>query len=244
MRVSWDEGIRAYTVGINSGMFYPQDSPGVPWNGLVSVTETGDSTPDSIYIDGQKVRNRVLPSTFAGTIAAFTYPDEFEPYNGLSNYVSGQPRMNFGFSYRTNNELHVVYQATVAPSNDQYVSMADTVTPVAFQWAFTTIPVAIPNGRPSAHLIVDLDTVNASALSDLEALLYGDDSNDPSLPDPITVIAVFETYATLVITDNGDGTWTASGPDSVVSMTSDTTFQIDWPSAVFTSSSTYKIFSL
>ena len=245
MRISWDGAANpSYSTGVNSGVFYPQNSPGVPWNGLVSVTETGDATQDASYIDGQKYRNRVLAGTFAGTISAFTYPDEFEPYNGLVGYVSGQPRSSFGFSYRTNNELHLVYNAMISPSSDQYASIGSDVSPVAFQWAFTTTPVATPVSRASAHIVIDLNSANPDAVSDLEAVIYGDDMNDPSIPDPSDVYAIFESHTTLMITDNGDGTWTATGPDDVVVMLDDITFQIDWPSAVFIDADSYTIRSL
>jgi len=244
VRISWDSTDPAYSSGISQGVFYPQNSPGVAWNGLVSVLEKGDASQDAVYLDGNKFRNRVLPGNFSGTISAFTYPDEFEPYNGQSGNVMGQSRIPFGFSYRTNNELHIVYNALITPSNDQYVSVGLSATPVTFQWGFTTVPVDIPVSRPSAHLVILLDQANVNALNDLEALLYGDDADDPSLPDPASVLDIFEAYTVVRITDNGDGTWTATGPDSAVSMIDATTFQINWESAVFIDANTYTIRSL
>lgn len=244
MRISWDSSSPVYSAGISKGVFYPQNSPGVAWNGLISVLEKGDPTEDSIYQDGQKFRNRVLPGNFAGTITAFTYPDEFEPYNGQSGNVFEQTRSMFGFSYQTNRELHLVYNARISPSNDQYVSVALSATPMAFQWTFTTLPIDIPVSRPSAHFIILLDYANTSALSDLQAIIYGDDSNEPSLPDPTIVLSIFESHTTVRITDNGDGTWTAIGPDSAVLMLDANTFQINWPSAVFIDANTYTIRSL
>lgn len=245
MRISWDgDSNRVYSAGVDSGVFYPQNSPGVPWNGLISVAEKDGTTIDTSYIDGQKYRNQLKPSNFSGTISAFTYPDEFEPYNGLVGFISGQPRDSFGFSYRTNNELHLVYNAMAGVSNDEYSSLGSTASPVAFQWDFTTLPVDIPYGRPSAHLVIMLDYANADAMSDLEAVIYGNDTNDPSLPDPSDVLEIFESHTTLRITDNGDGTWTADGPDDVITMLDSNTFQIDWPSAVFIDATSYTIRSL
>jgi hypothetical protein len=37
---------------------------------------------------------------------------------------------------------------------------------------------------------------------------------------------------TLEVTDNGDGTWTATGPDDVVTLISETEFKITAPSVV------------
>jgi hypothetical protein len=217
MRVTWDD-VRPYSQGVKQGVLYPENSPGVAWNGLTSVTEKGDDSPSSLYIDGQKVRNKATPSAFAGTIKAFTYPDDFEPMIGLVSGISSQPRPSFGFCYRNNNEIHLVYNALVSPSSDQYSSLSGQPSPVEFSWDFTTQPAEIPGGRNSSHLVVLIDYSQSGAISSLEALLYGDDDNDPSLPDPAAVIDIFESNAVLRITDNGDGTWTAVGPDDVVTM--------------------------
>lgn len=244
MRISWDGSNRPYDIGVSNGVLYPQNSPGVAWNGLTTVTEKGDDTTSGLYLDGIRYRSRNVPSAFSGTIVAFTYPDEFEPYNGNISGITAQPRQSFGFSYRSNRELHIVYNATAAPSNDQYSSINSSVTPISFSWSFTTVPVNIPAGRASAHLVVMLDYAQPGAVSDLEALLYGDDANDPSLPMPADVIAIFESYTTVTIVDNGDGTWTATGPDDVITMLSGTEFQINWPSAIFIDANTYTISSL
>lgn len=217
MRVTWDD-VRPYTQGIKQGVLYPENSPGVAWNGLTSVTEKGDDSSSSLYLDGQKIRTRVAPSSFAGTIKALTYPDEFEPMIGLVSGISSQARQSFGFSYRNNREIHLVYNALAAPSSDQYSSLSDQSSPVEFSWDFTTQPVEIPGGRKSSHLVVLIDYAQSGAISSLEALLYGDDTNDPSLPDPAAVLDIFESNAVLRITDNGDGTWTAVGPDDVITM--------------------------
>ena len=217
MRVTWDD-VRPYSQGVKQGVLYPENSPGVAWNGLISVTEKGDDSPSSLYIDGQKIRNKATLSYFSGTISAFTYPDEFEPMIGLVSGISSQPKPSFGFCYRNNNEIHLVYNALASPSSDQFSSFSEQPSATVFSWDFTTQPVEIPGGRPSAHLVVLLDYSQPGAISSLEAILYGDADNDPSLPDPATVIDIFESNAVLRITDNGDGTWTATGPDNVITM--------------------------
>jgi hypothetical protein len=93
-------------------------------------------------------------------------------------------------------------------------------------------------------LTIVVDDVQPGALADLEALIYGDDDNDPVLPSPTEVLEIFESHTTLRITDNGDGSWTATGPDSAIVMLDATTFQITWPSAIFIDATSYKISSL
>ena len=110
----------------------PKNSPGVAWDGLVSVTQKSDDSPSTVYIDGQLVRTSLTPSYFSGTIEAFTYPDEFEQHIGIVNGMTGQPKAPFGFCYRNNNEIHLVYSALAAPSNDQYETVGDQINPVTF----------------------------------------------------------------------------------------------------------------
>lgn len=218
MRVTWD-GVSSYSLGVSNGVLYTENSPGVSWNGLISVTDNGDEAPTAVYLDGQKVGDRSVPSTFAGTISAFMYPDEFDACIGVVSGISAQPRKPFSFTYRSNNELHLVYNALVAPSSDEYSTLSESPEALAFSWEFTTLPIDIPAGRPSAHLVIMLDYAQPNAISALEDIIYGDDMNDASMPDPPTILEIFESYTTLRITDNGDGTWTATGPDDVVYLT-------------------------
>lgn len=241
MRISWDTSPRFYSQGVSKGVLYPKNSPGVPWNGLISVTEKGDDAPSSLFIDGQRYRNRSVPGAFAGTIQAFTYPDEFEPYNGLTGGLTGQLRPPFGLTWRSNREIHVVYNALAAPSASQYKTIGSETDPTNFSWDLTTLPQEIPGGRPSSHIVILVDETNAGVVPELEALLYGDDENDPSLPSPQAIYDIFDAHATLRIIDNHDGTWTAIGPDDVVSMIDSQTFQIDWPSAIFVNATTYRV---
>lgn len=243
MRISWGEE-RPYSQGVQQAVLYPSDGPGVAWNGLISVTAKGDSSPSSLYIDGQLYRNRSVPTSFEGVISAYMYPDEWEPYIGIqAGWVTSQKRPLFGLTWCDNRELHIVYNAMAAPGNDQYQTLGDNVSPVAFSWNFATLPVDIPAGRPSAHLVVMLDYAQPDAVSDLEALIYGDDENDPSLPDPAAIYAIFESHTTIQIVDNGDGTWTATGPDSLITVAGDT-FTIDGAAVTVIDADTYKIHSL
>lgn len=245
MRITWDPPEnRPYSSGISQGVLYTENSPGVAWNGLTSVTESGDQSQEPKYFDGVKYHDRIVPSVFSGTLSAYTYPDELEPCIGISGILTGQARDSFGFSYRTNNAIHLIYNVLAVPSKNDYSSVSASPDPVTFEWDFTTVPVDIPGGKPSSHLVIMTEDSDAGAIADLEALIYGDDENGASLPLPDVITAIFESYAVLRITDNGDGTWTATGPDTVITMTDSTTFQISWPSAIFTSATTFQISSL
>jgi hypothetical protein len=245
MRITWDAiDDRPYSSGISQGVLYTENAPGVAWNGLISVTAIGEQAQEARYFDGRKYQNSSRSLPFAGVIAAYTYPDEFESCIGISGIFMEQLRKPFSFTYRVTNEIHVVYNALVIPSRREYASLSEEIRPAAFEWAFTTLPEKIPGGKPSSHFVIMVDEAKPAAITGIEALLYGDDENDPSLPSVTEVINVFESAATLRITDNGDGTWTAIGPDTVVTMIDDTTFSINWSTVVIIDSTTFSVSSL
>lgn len=249
---------RKYNTGISQGMLYLDDGSGVPWNGLISVAEGGDPGQESFYFDGTRYFSRSLGSSFAGTITAFTYPDALEPSVGIAGIAGAQLRKPCSISYRTSTEWHIVYNVLLSPSQREYVTLTEQINPLNLEWAFTTQPVKIPGGRPTAHVVILLDESDPDAISDLEMIMYGTDDipgpdptdptqtifgNDPTLPEIMDIVEIFESHTTLRITDNGDGTWTAAGPDSVVSLTGPNSFQINADSAIFIGDGVYRISS-
>jgi hypothetical protein len=245
-RVTWDASSdRTYSTGISKGMLYPKNSPGVPWNGLISITEKGDDNTTTISLDGQTATAESLPGTFAGTLSAYMYPDELEPCLGNVGGFTAQPRQSFGLSYLDNHQLHLLYGVLLQPGSDKYETLSDNPAAVGFTWDFTTTPVAIPWGRPSAHLVIMIDFAQPGVLSALEDVIYGDAANSPSLPDPMGVYNIFDPFALLQILDNGDGTWTANDHgNGAITMIDGTHFSINWPSAQALSSTMYRIHSL
>ena len=245
-RVTWDAATdRTYSTGVSQAVLYPQNSPGVAWNGLISVTEKGDDNTTTIDLDGQRANAESLPGTFAGTLSAYMYPDELEACLGNIDGYTSQPRQTFGLSYMDNHQLHILYNVLLKPGTDKYQTLSDNPSALAFNWDFTTVPVDIPFGRPSAHLVIMVDYAQPGSLSALEDVLYGNAANAPSLPSPLDIYNIFDPYAVLKVTDNGDGTWTADdGGTGAISMVDGNHFQITWPSAVFLSDTTYRIHSL
>lgn len=241
-KLNWDAGgERIYEAGVDRGVFYPQSGPGLAWPGLISVSETNEETRSTVgHIDGSKYINRQTSKSFTGLITAFTYPEEFEPYDGYVSNLGSQKKQSFGFSYRTmmgpdRYQIHLIYNAMVRPTVSDYETVDDFTQAINFSWNLTSRSVAITDLSPSSHLIIDVGASYANTLTALEDILYGSDEQTPRLPPPDEVIALFESMAVLKITDNGDGTWTADGPDEVVSMIGPDEFQIDWPSVVYLS---------
>lgn len=245
-RVIWDSSTdKTYSAGVSQAVLYPKDSPGVAWNGLISVTDKGDDNTTSISLDGRLAVAESLPGAFSGSLSAYTYPEELEACQGNPDGFTAQPRQQFGLCYKDNHQLRILYNVLLKPGSDKFQTVSDNPSMTAFAWDFTTTPVAIPWGRPSSHLAIMTDFASPSALSALEDILYGDDANAPSLPDPFSIYSVFEPFAVLTVTDNGDGTWTANDHGAgAISMTDSTHFKLTWPSAVFISDTEYRLHSL
>lgn len=212
--LTWDEvGDRLYETGVDHGVLYIPDESGVydngvAWNGLVTVTETpsgAEANPQ--YADNIKYLNLYSAEEFGATIEAFTYPDEFAVFDGIAYPEAGvavaqQARRTFGLSYRTligndidgtdyGYKLHLLYGLTASPSEKAYTTINDSPEAITFSWEVSSLPVPVTDLRPTSVITIDSTKVDASALAALEDLLYGDVSNDPSLPSPDEVIAIF-----------------------------------------------------
>jgi hypothetical protein len=237
-KLLWNQ--RQYESGVDRGVLYPKTGAGEAWNGLVSVDETPTGSEHKpIYVDGRLVSQRRTREHFSGSIGAFTYPRSFQ-----ENVLTQRRPKSFGMSYRVgagkNTKIHLVYNVLVAPSSFNYET--DETQP--FRWDFTTLAIPISGTLIGAHLIIDAGIAYPETISDLEDVLYGTDETLPRLPLPGEVLQIFEDNSILVVVDNGDGTFTVTGPDSAITMLDSTTFQIDWPSVVLIDADTYEISSL
>jgi len=261
-RINWDQaGSRFFEAGVDRGVLFTTGNPGVPWSGLISVTEKpsgGGAT--SYYMDGQKYLNVTAAEEYAATIEAFTYPDEFYPCDGYGHaktglYATQQDRQSFGLAYRTMvgsdsdpedaYKIHIIYNALANPSERANQSLKDTPDTTNFSWDISVMPNLLSGFKPSSHLVIDTRQAHPGAVSDMEDILYGTDSTESRLPTFDEILTVFETNSLFVVTDNGDGTWTATAPDDLgaITMTDSTHFSITWPSAVFLSSTLYSLSS-
>jgi hypothetical protein len=208
-RLTWGTiGERYFETGADRGVLFVPGLPGVAWQGLTAVKESpkgGDAQP--YYIDGFKYANVAANEEFEATIEAYSSPPEFSVCDGIaaiSNglFVTQQPRKSFGLCYRTmlGNDvdgsdhaykLHMIYNALAAPSSKDNNSVSDSVSPVTFSWAITTLPPMLSSRKPTAHLVVDSRFTPSVLLMDLEDMLYGSDSSVPYLPDPTELMAMF-----------------------------------------------------
>jgi hypothetical protein len=223
--LTWDNvGERVYETGVDHGVLYVPNTSGVydsgyAWNGLTTVTESpSGAESNKQYADNRVYANLYSVEEFGGTIEAFTYPDQWAECDGSATlqagvYIGQQPRKSFGLSYRTKvgndlNEdagykLHLVYGAMAAPSEKAYATVNDSPEPMGLSWEFTTTPIEVGTiggvvRKPTASMIIDSTKVDASALSNLEDALYGTVGQDPRLPTPAEVYAMFSGTVTTV----------------------------------------------
>ena len=214
MRLVWDQvGERLFEAGVEHGVLYRINSqgvytPGVAWNGLSSVSESPEGAEaNDIYADNIKYVSIRSAETYGATIEAYTYPDEFAECDGTAEPVTGlrigqQSRKAFGFCYRSNigsdqytdvtkgYKLHLIYNATAAPSEKTYETINDSPDAISFSWELDTTPVPVEGYKPTATLEIDSTKVDASKLKDLEDILYGTEDTIPRLPLPDEVIDI------------------------------------------------------
>ena len=215
-KITWDDtGKKFYETGVDHGVFYPQKADGtydkgVPWNGLTAVNESpSGAEPNEKYADN--ILYAVLRSAekYESTIEAFTYPDEFAECDGTAEIatgvlVGGQTRKAFGFCFRTKigessagmdkgYKLHLIYGLTAKPSEKNYETVNEDPDNIQFSWEVSSTPVPMEGHLPVSHIVIDSTKADATKLAALEAMLYGGESVEPTLPLPSAVETMMKT---------------------------------------------------
>lgn len=239
-KVAWNKpGERRYETGVDRGVLYLADGSGVPWNGLTSVDEDlSDVATTPYFFDGIKYMDTRYPGDYSGSLKAYTYPDEFLPFDGYAELNNGvllghQPVYDrFGLSYRTligndvdglskGYKIHILYNLVATPDNRSYPTVSNQPSPEEFSWKLTGVPEAIPGYRPTVHIILDTTKLNPFLIADVERILYGQDQSEVSDPDVIDggrpgtyVVDGIDGNVSTPLTDGGDITIT--GPTEVL----------------------------
>ena len=211
--LTWDKtGEHTYETGVSNGVLYKYDKAaktykaGVTWNGLTTVTMSPEGAEsNAVYADNIKYLDLISAEELKFTIEAVTYPDEFAECDGTATiadgiYIGQQERAKFAFCYRNKvgndqdsdagYKLHIVYNATAAPSERAYATVSDSPEAITFSWECSTTPVPVTNRKPTAELIIDSTKVPAEKLKKIESKLYGDESGQPTLLTPDEVLAL------------------------------------------------------
>lgn len=212
--MAWNEtGKKYYETGTKKGMLYPQVEgkypKGIFWSGLTAVTESPSGAEENpLYADDIKWLVMRSAEEYGFTIEAYMYPPEFMECDGSVEAAQGvilgqQKRQAFGFSFVTTygndtegNEhgykLHLIYNATAAPSERSYQTINDSPEAITFSWECSTTPVNVTGYKPVSCITIDSTTADPTKLKALEDMLYGEGSENPQLPDPDTVIEMMK----------------------------------------------------
>lgn len=211
-KITWgNPDQRTFEAGVDRGVLYV-DSAGVAWNGLINVNQEMDGGgPLPTYIDGLKFRNISSFQEFGATIQAFGSPPEFKPCEGYAELAPGlfaaeQRRSHFSMSYRTwvgsntgglhsNYKIHLIYNASAAPSSRSHETTSNSPKPVVFSWKISTKPQLSALLRQNSYLVIESKSTPPNLLAHIEGQLYGDDTTAPMLP---TIDEIVSTYSTWV----------------------------------------------
>lgn len=258
-KLVWDQtGERFYEDGVSRGVFYGSDRMGIPWNGLTSVVEVSNDSVEPLYFDGLKYAELVSIGDYQGIIRAFTYPDVFVLYEGMDVrkggfYLGNQPKQRFAMSYRTEinsdtgvegYKIHLLYNLAAIPADKTYRTLSLDATPSDFEWDISAIPEYVDKSRSTAHVVIDSRKIDPILLQDIENIIYGTEETPPFLPNLNDLVLFVQKWGRFIVTDHGDGTWTAETPlEGIITMISPTEFEIDIETAVYLNSTTYELSS-
>lgn len=225
--IIWDEtGKRLFEIGLDQGVLYLDDNHTVPWNGLVSIEEVFEENQTTTYLDGLKILNKYALGDFKAIITAFTYPDDFLPYQGIESYddsglmVTGQKIFSFGLSYRTligndilgsdyGYQIHLLYNLIAVPQDIEYNSYSNNINIIDFSWSVTGTPEYGHEFYPTAHVIFDSRFASKIPylLDYVHDVLYGtselsDEENLAVLPPLKNLIFLVTNFEALTIVIN------------------------------------------
>jgi hypothetical protein len=260
-RIQWSKvEDRTIETGLDRGVLYLRDGSSSPWNGLTAVDVNGGESAVAYYMDGRPYLFVPQPIEFSANLKALTFPDSFSSVMGVVEvadgmYLDSQQSDQFDLSYRTKignavdgtdagYKIHLIYNATVTPSSLSYGTITTEVNPVEFSWDIQAVPIQIPGYRATAHLVIDTRHMEPSKIAMFEAMLYGSGSSLPRMPTPSELLDTLGFGDVIVITDNGDGTWTAEGSyQNIVVDEASGLFQIKNVDAIDNGDGTYTISS-
>lgn len=199
-KLKWDKsGERFYETGVDQGVLFKALAngqgydKGVVWNGLTNVTESPTGAElSAVYADNIKYLNLMSAEDFAGSIEAYTYPDEFMECDGSAQIAEGvqigqQNRKPFAFCYRTKigndvnpelgYKLHIIYGAMASPSERAYETVNDSPEAISFSWDISCTPVEVKGYKPTAHIELDSRKVPEAKMTAILNALYGVDAD-------------------------------------------------------------------
>lgn len=195
----WNKaGEKHYRTGTSKMVLFPISAngtypKGVAWNGMKSVNLRPSGADESkFYADNIKWLSLRSAEEMGATFTYYDFPDEWMACNGRKELAPGieasqQNRVGFGFSFETilgndtegdsyGKEIHLVYNASCAPSEEGFQSLSDTPEPNEMSAEVTTTPLELGGDwKPTSVLTINSTKISKEALEKIEAALYGKD---------------------------------------------------------------------
>lgn len=214
-KIIWSaDGERFFETGVDRGVLYPQIGEGVPWNGLLAISETPNGgAPTPFYADGYKYLNVSSAEEFQANLSAYSSPPEFGACDGTQGIFNGlfitqQPREQFGLAYRTKigndtdgvdhgYKLHLVYNCLASPTSRSNQTLGGSTAPITLTWDITTTAPDITGYRPSAHFVIDSRYTPKTLMYEVEGMLYGTAASPSILPTIPDLMSLFNSLITV-----------------------------------------------
>ena len=232
-RITWGENESGtYSSGLDRGVLFPGNESSVPWMGLVSVSERYEgSTPEVVYVDGRKVIHTPHAPEFAANLTAYTYPDEFDRFQGYdeiyNGIMAGEQVIDdvFHVSYRTmidggpHYQLHILFNLTATADDLERMTHAEEIEPLEFSWDLQSIPQGFSDNIFLSHLMIDSRKIDPELLKTIEDQLYGTSSIDGNIGlviEKISKLADIKYDGEWYFVRQDDGIWTLLGPDDSI----------------------------
>lgn len=209
-KLVWDQtSEKRYETGVEQVALYKQVSgaypAGVAWNGVTALNiSPSGAEPTPLYANDTKYLNLMSNEELGYTIEAYTYPEEWEECDGSAEaaegvYLGQQPRVKFGLAAKTlvgndtegtafGYKLHLFYGCLASPAEESHATVNDSPEAITFSWTVSTEPVAVDGFKPTSYICIDSTKADAAKLAELEAMLYGSESEEAKLPMPSEVI--------------------------------------------------------
>lgn len=233
-RLTWEPSGSAIESGLARVVLYLPNGTAVPWSGVIGIDELDDSSLDtSHFYDGSRHRFSQRPGDYAVMLEAFSAPEGFSERERFG--------LSFRVAYGNGYLIHLVYNGQVTPSSKAATSVHEKANPSTFTWEITTTAEKIPGAIGGAHIFVDTNEAPSSGVRDLEEIIYGSSGLDARLPTPTEVVEIFEGLTAFRITYNEDGTFTAVGPETTISVDEEAgEFKLSSPKAFFVKTPLYE----
>lgn len=249
--LNWDQvSERPWVNGLDRGVLYCASGEAVPWNGLIKYSEKTSIKVDSAYFDGYKIHDTTDFATGCeGEVEAITYPDllddpnEFAP--GATMSQQGIRPFNFSCRQKLSDggyNIHVFGNMTFVPKTLGYETISDSSEALTFKFNASAPRILVSGMPPASHFSVNTNEAEPKFLAWLEERLYGTDSVAPSMPSFRTFMEELRDFVIIGITNNGDGSWTASSNYAgYIFDLGNNEFQIDNADVTIIDADTYEI---